>query len=259
MTVNELINGERLVVLGWGRAILMQLAHPMVAAGVAEHSSFRDTPASRYRRLHSTIRSMLALTFGTPEERRATIDKINGIHDRVHGTLREGAGRFPAGTRYTATDPALLVWVDATLRETLPMAYELFVGPLTPGQRDAYCAEGDDVMAALRIPEGIRPRSVAELQRYMSSMLESGDIAVSSTARELAREVIAPPYSGAMWPASHITRLATVGLLPPPVREAYGFQWTPDDAEALDGWARRVRRLRPLCPDLLARWPGPGR
>ena len=257
MTVNERINGERLVVLGWGRAILLQLAHPLVAAGVADHSTFRATAASRYTRLHSTIQSMLALTFGTPEERQAAIDRINGIHQRVHGTLGSGAGRFPAGTPYTATDPALLVWVDATLRDTLPMAYELFVGPLTRDQRDQYCAEGDEVMAALGIAEGTRPRSVAELERYMASMADRGDIAVTDTARELAREVIAPPLGRALWPASRVTRLATIGLLPAPLRDAYGFAWTPDNDKALHAWARRARALRRRLPDRLARWATP--
>ena len=257
MTVNERINGERLVVLGWGRAILLQLAHPLVAAGVADHSTFRATAASRYTRLHSTIQSMLALTFGTPGERQAAIDRINGIHQRVHGTLGSGAGRFPAGTPYTATDPALLIWVDATLRDTLPMAYELFVGPLTRDQRDQYCAEGDEVMAALGIAEGTRPRSVAELERYMASMADRGDIAVTDTARELAGEVIAPPLSRALWPASRVTRLATIGLLPARLRDAYGFTWTPDDDKALHAWARRARALRRRLPDRLARWATP--
>ena len=257
MTVNERVNGERLVVLGWGRAILLQLAHPLVAAGVAEHSTFRATRASRYTRLHSTIQSMLALTFGTPGQRQAAIDRINGIHQRVHGTLQAGAGRFPAGTPYTATDPSLLVWVDATLRDTLPMAYELFVGPLTAEDRDSYCAEGDEVMAALGIAEGTRPRSVAELERYMASMVERGDIAVTDTARELAREVIAPPLGRVLWPASRVTRLATVGLLPPAVRDAYGFRWTAGDDTGLHAWARRTRALRRRLPDRLARWATP--
>jgi uncharacterized protein (DUF2236 family) len=254
MTVNERVNGERLVVLGWGRAILLQLAHPLVAAGVAEHSSFRDTAASRYMRLHSTIQSMLALTFGSPAQRQATIDKINGIHDRVHGTLPTAAGRFPAGTPYTATDPALLVWVDATLRDTLPRAYELFVGPLTRSEQDQYCAEGDEVMSALRIPEGTRPRSVSELERYMRSMFDGGDIVVTDTARELAAEVIAPPLSRMMWPASRVSRLATIGLLPPALRDAYGFSWTADDEDSLHAWARRARALRRRLPGRLARW-----
>lgn len=255
MTPAERVNAERLVVLGWGRAILLQLAHPLVAAGVAEHSTFRDRPAARYLRLHSTIQAMLALTFGSPEARRRSLDHINEIHDRVHGTLAEGAGRFAAGTPYSAHDPRLLRWVDATLRDSLPLAYETFVGPLSVAEHDSYCAEGDEVMTALGIPAGSRPRTRSALHTYMSEMHASGAIAVTPAARDLAREVVAPPYGAALWPASRVSRLAAIGLLPPTVREAYGFAWNASDQQALDAWAARIRRLRRLCPDRLAMWP----
>jgi uncharacterized protein (DUF2236 family) len=249
------INAERLVVLGWGRAILLQLAHPLVAAGVADHSTFRAGPTTRYVRLHSTIQAMLALTFGTAEARRAATDHINAIHDRVHGTLAESAGRFPAGTPYSARDPALLIWVDATLRDSLPLAYERFVGPLTPVEHDRYCAEGEEVMTDLRIPPGSRPRSRAALTEYMASMFADGSIAVSGAARELAHEVVAPPFGRVLWPAGRVNRLATIGLLPPAIREAYGFEWTARDEEALARWAAHIRRARGWCPGPLALWP----
>jgi uncharacterized protein (DUF2236 family) len=243
------------VVLGWGRAILLQLAHPLVAAGVADHSTFRAGATTRYVRLHSTIQAMLALTFGTAEARRAATDHINAIHDRVHGTLAQAAGRFPAGTAYSARDPELLIWVDATLRDSLPLAYERFVGPLTPMEHDRYCAEGEEVTTALRIPAGSRPRSRAALTSYMASMFADGSIAVSSAARELAHEVVAPPYGRLLWPAGRVNRLATIGLLPPVIREAYGFAWTGRDEESLARWASRIRRARRWCPAALALWP----
>ena len=62
------INREVIVVAGWGRAILLQLAHPAVAAGVHDHSSFRGSLRSSFRRLHSTIGAMLSLTFGDTEQ-----------------------------------------------------------------------------------------------------------------------------------------------------------------------------------------------
>src|SRR4029453_18844867 len=105
MTVTERVNGERLILLGWGRAILMQLAHPMVAQGVADHSSFRDTAFTRVRRLHETIRAMLDLTFGDAAASDAAVARINAIHDRVHGQLAEDAGPWTAGTPYSATGP----------------------------------------------------------------------------------------------------------------------------------------------------------
>ena len=67
------INAERLVLLAWSRAILLQLAHPLIATGVAEHSAFRDGPTAAARRLHHVVRAMLALTFGDPDKQRAAI------------------------------------------------------------------------------------------------------------------------------------------------------------------------------------------
>src|SRR6476469_5070217 len=114
-SIGRKINREGAVLLGWGRAILMQMAHPLVATGVATFSDFDQGAAGYLRRVHRTVGGMLAITFGTPEEAQRVIDRINGIHDQVHGTLSEALGPFPAGTRYSARDPELLLWVHATL------------------------------------------------------------------------------------------------------------------------------------------------
>ena len=86
------INREVIVVAGWGRAILLQLAHPAVAAGVHDHSSFRGSLLSSFRRLHSTVGAMLSLTFGDTEQIITAAAGINAIHDRVRGRVRAGAG-----------------------------------------------------------------------------------------------------------------------------------------------------------------------
>ena len=82
------INREMIVVAGWGRAILLQLAHPAVAAGVHHHSAFRGSLLSSVRRLHSTIGAMLSITFGDTEQMIAAAARINTIHDRVRGRVR---------------------------------------------------------------------------------------------------------------------------------------------------------------------------
>ncbi|MFI5268191.1 MAG: oxygenase MpaB family protein, partial [Chloroflexota bacterium] len=107
------INREIVVVLGWPAAILMQLAHPLVLAGVLDHSVFVSDPSRRWERLRSTVESMLLLTFGTPQQVQRTAGKINAIHDYVHGRLERQEGSFAAGTWYTAHDPELLRWVHA--------------------------------------------------------------------------------------------------------------------------------------------------
>ena len=86
------IHRERVLLAGWGRAILLQLAHPKVARGVAEHSGFTADRWGRLRRLHRTLSAMLALTFGSEEEAAGSAARINAIHDRVHGRLDESAG-----------------------------------------------------------------------------------------------------------------------------------------------------------------------
>src|SRR3712207_4774676 len=167
------LNREMVLLLGWGRAILLQLAHPLVAAGVAEHSAFRARPRGRICRFAQTVSAMLALTFGTPEQVARAAAGINAIHDRVHGRLREPAGRFPAGTPYSAHDPALLRWVHATLLDSTLRVYELYVGPLTPEEQDRYCAAASGVAPLLGIPDGYLPASVAELEAYLRAMLAS--------------------------------------------------------------------------------------
>lgn len=253
LTVAERLNAERFVLFGWSRAILLQLAHPLVAAGVGDHSTFREGLFTASRRLHHTVGSMLSLTFGSDAEREATLELIRGIHRRVNGVLREDAGAFRAGTRYSAEDPALLLWVHATLLDSIPLVYERLVAPLTPAERDEYCRETAPLVQALGAPEP-GPANWAETQRYVSRMLGSGEIAVSRQARELAAAVLAPPLAWTIAPATHVNRLITVGWLPAQVREAYGFAWTEKDDRALTRWVGILRGVRRMTPDRLALW-----
>ena len=101
MVIAQRVNGEAVVVLGWGRAILMQVAHPLVAAAIAQHSDFEAGAVAYVRRMRRTIAAMLSLTFGTEPEVRRAAAQINAIHARVHGRLPETVGPFCAGTRYS--------------------------------------------------------------------------------------------------------------------------------------------------------------
>lgn len=249
------IHREVVLLLGWGRAILLQVAHPMVARGVWEHSGFRARARARWRRLHETLDAMLTLTFGTEAEARAVVHGINRIHDRVHGRLDAPGGPFPAGTRYSAHDPALLTWVHATCLESFLTAHERFVGPLTPAERDAYCAEAGGMEEDLGIPAGRLPRSAGALAAYLDRTYASGEIAVTDTARALARDLLRPPGLGVVPPARWLVHLTTVGLLPPTIRAAYGFRWDARHARALGATAAVVRGLLPLVPPVLRYWP----
>ena len=249
------VNREVVVVLGWGRAILMQLAHPLVAAGVAAHSRFDVGPLAYIERMRRTIGAMLSLTFGTEEQIRRTADRINSIHRRVHGRLAGAVGCYRAGTRYDATDPELLKWVHSTLVDSQLRTYALFVGPLTADEKDRYCAEAAQVGPRLGVPATALPDSTARLDGYLKAMEQEGRLAVGEHARRLAAALLAPP--GGMWvaPAMRLGRLTTLGLLPAPIRDRYGFAWRTRDARRLRSAAAALRAARRILPPVLREWP----
>lgn len=249
------INRETVVLLGWGRAILLQLAHPLVAAGVGEYSGFRSGARGYLRRVRGTVGAMLEITFGTPVEAQRAVDRINQIHDRVHGTLAEGVGRFPAGTRYDARDPVLLCWVHATLLDSMVVAYELLVGALTGDEKDAYVAEAAWLPVALGAPAGMVPGSWAEIQAFMRARYEAGDIAVGDQARRLGAALLAPPLGPAAAPLFRVSRLITIGLLPASVRDGYGFAWSDRRERVFRRASAFVRRTRRLLPARLREFP----
>lgn len=243
------------MLLGWTRAILLQLAHPLIAAGVYDHSSFRATPWAAASRLHSTIRAMLALSFGTDAEREHALHGIRTIHTRVHGQLRETVGPFPAGSAYSAEDPALVLWVHLTLLESIPQAYELFVGPVSEQERDSYCAESAWVATSL----GARPADVpvtwAHASDQLSRIYASGVLTVGRQAHELSVAVLAPRFSRMVPPLASWNRLVSVGLLPAEIRRQYGVAWTNFDQRRFERIVARLRRVRQALPDFVALWP----
>lgn len=255
-SVAHRINRETVVLLGWGRAILLQFAHPLIAAAVAEHSHFGEGLRSYLTRAHRTIGAMLQITFGTQDEARAVIDRINAIHRRVHGTLSEAAGPFGAATPYSARDPRLLRWVHATLLDSLPLAYELFVGPLSREDKDAFCAEAAGTAALLGVDDDVPLNRFDDVQQYVRQMLASGELHIGDHARSLAAAVLRPPLGAAVAPLFFPARLTTAGLLPPPIRAAYGFHWD----SRREWWFRKtaalIRHTRPFVPSPLRELPG---
>jgi uncharacterized protein (DUF2236 family) len=253
-SVARTINRETVVLLGWGRAILLQLAHPLVAQGVADHSPFGRGAADYARRAYGTVGAMLRLTFGTGAEARRTAAHINAIHARVSGTLHEPAGIFPAGTRYSAHDPELLLWVHATLVESVPMAYETFVRPLHPDEKNRYCVEAAAAAALLDLPEHMAPQTTQALREYMSDMFERGAIQVTPPARQLAQALLWPPLGPAS-PLFGLARLVTLGLLPPAIRSGYGYGWSDRQERMFRRVCAIIRGTRKMTPPVLREWP----
>jgi uncharacterized protein (DUF2236 family) len=247
------ISQEALGLLGGGRAILLQLAHPLVAAGVADHSDFQTDPLARLLR---TLELIHTLVFGSRWQAQKALQRFHTMHTRIQGCLSHAAGRFPAGTFYTASDLELKLWVHATLVETRLMTYERFVAPLTPGERRRYYADTRVLARLLGVPDQVPPPTWEDFQRYMANILASDTLAVTDTARRLARDVLNPSRVGIVPSASaRLVRFVTAGLLPERFRVAYGLGWGVGQQILLDNLSRTTRRLRPLVPEWV--WQNP--
>lgn len=247
--------GERLALLAWPRAILLQLAHPLVAAGVAAHSSFRASPMAPVVRLHATVRAMRHLVFGADEKATAAVDGILRIHDRVHGELAEATGVHPAGAAYSAHDPALLLWVHATLVDSHVAVLGPILGPFTGGQLDRYCGETAPLAVALGARADEIPRDWRRLQDYIAGEIAGGRVAVGTEARALAPAVLRPGLARLAWPLNRVGERVTIGSLPPAIRDGYGFAWDAARERRMRRVLSTLRAMRRRTPDLLARWP----
>jgi uncharacterized protein (DUF2236 family) len=249
------IAGERLALLAWPRAILLQLAHPLVAAGVADHSGFRSSPLAPFARLRSTVDAMRQLTFGTEAQAAATVRRIRAVHDRVNGTLDQAAGVHAAGTPYSAHDPALLLWVHATLLDSHLHILEQVLRPFTSDERDRYCREAAPFAVVLGAPPDRVPLTWTRLRDFMTAEIASGRVAVGADARALAPVVLRPAFGRLVWPLQYLGELVTVGSLPAAIREGYGFAWDGSRERRMRRALAMARRLRAVTPDVLARWP----
>jgi uncharacterized protein (DUF2236 family) len=244
---------ERIMLLGGGRALLMQVAHPLIAAGVAAHSDYREHP---WRRLEGTLAAVWAAVYGTRAQADRAAKRVRLLHERVRGKIRSRMGPFDAGTPYSALDPDLLMWVHATLVDSALVTYGSWVSRLSELEQQAYWEEMKVMARLFGTPDEVIPHSLDDFRRYMSDRLASDEITVTDTAREIGRTVLRPPLPAPLRPALSAVSLATASLLPAPLRAAYGLSWDPARA-ALVGvsrhWLRRV--ALPLTPDALRAVP----
>ena len=253
--VSRRINAERLLLIAWVRAILLQFAHPLIGAAVADHSTFRVSGPAASTRLRQTLDAMLALTFGTEAERDAAVEDIRAIHRRVHGVLAEPCGRFPAGTRYSAEDSALLTWVHATLVESMVLTYEQLIAPLTAAERDRYCDDAAELAVALGASPPDVPRSWSELRAHIDDRYALGEIAVGQQALALSAALLSPFRR---WPvrrlAAALLSLIAAGQLPSRLRIRYGFRWSRRRARRFRRTLFMLRVLRRVLPERIAWW-----
>jgi uncharacterized protein (DUF2236 family) len=231
------INSEPALLLGARAALLMQLAHPLVAAAVARHSHFRHDPMGRLR---ATLRTVSTIAFGTEEQARAAALRVNGLHTRVNG-------RAPWGERYSATDPHLLLWVYSTLVDTAVGVYGCFVSSLTDSEREAFYDESKIVAHLFEVPEEHLPASFHELRAWMRERIESGEVTVTPLARELATSLLRP----VTWipePAARRMAVVLAALLPEELRMGYDLPLGRPARFTVGALGRLSRMVTPRMP-----------
>jgi uncharacterized protein (DUF2236 family) len=230
-SISWFVDREAALLLGGGRALLLQLAHPAVAQGVADHSDYRQ---NAFRRLNRTLELSLALVFGTASEAKSAATQINRRHQAVRGN------------GYSALDPELLLWVHATLIDSTITTYETYVGHLARTQWEHYYEEAKRVGALLGIPARRFPARLDDFDRYMARMYQT-EVEAGALARELAHHVLRPLPARAFWPLEAVT----AGLLPARIRRQYRLAWGLAERSAFELSKRVVPRLIRVLPPRL--------
>jgi uncharacterized protein (DUF2236 family) len=226
---------DGVLIAGGGRAILLQVADPTVAAGVARHSDFAHRPLQR---LHNTLTYVYAAVLGTPDD----VARVAGFVNRAHTPV--------AG----AEDVALQLWVAATLYERAVLVHDRVFGDVPDALADEAYREYAVLGTALQMPESAWPADRAAFREYWSGQLAK--LEVTDDARQIAHDlfapVVAPRWLRAVLP---LARLLTLDLLPASIRDAYGFDWTPREQRRADRAWGVIRVLVRITPHRLRSTP----
>jgi uncharacterized protein (DUF2236 family) len=208
---------EGILLAGGGCATILQVAHPAVGQGVADHSDFAERPLDR---LAGTLRYVYGVVFGTREEARRISNAVRAMHRSVRGP------------GYDASDPDLQVWVAATLFHTGMQLYGDFFGPLTERDADECYRQYAVFATALGCPADAWPADRERFDAYWTETVAT--LRVNAAGRAVARELLRPAHPPVVLrPTIPVSRFVTVGLLPEPIRAELDLSWSPRDERML--------------------------
>jgi uncharacterized protein (DUF2236 family) len=240
----------RLIATG-AYAILLQVGHPTVGAGVSEHSDFRADP---WGRLLRTLDYSYAMTYGGPAVAGEMGRRIREMHKHIKGVK-------PDGERYHALEPEAYAWVHATLAHSIVRGHELLGSPMSPGEIEDFYVDWRRAGRLIGIRERDLPSSWADFGHYFEWMVEERlerTAAVDEVLESLSSPT-RPPLDflpEAVWrvarvPAMHQTNLVTAGLMPTQLRRRFGVSWSLSKENQLRALAAASRAATPLLPRTL--------
>jgi uncharacterized protein (DUF2236 family) len=242
------IHGERVLLAGGQRSLVMQLAHPLVAAAVADHSDF---PERALERLDRTLELTLSLVYGSPEKADRAAAHIRSVHRRVTGVAETGGGK----KRYWAEDPNLLLWVHATVVDTTMLVYQHFVRPLSAREQRTYYESMKEPARRLGVPDRVMPPDLASFRRYMREMVDGPELHATEAGRSLVASVLRPPVRPTLRPVTEAARLVTLALLPERIRDLFRLEAGPSARVALLVTSRASRGILPFLPASIRTFP----
>ncbi|MBX7192243.1 MAG: DUF2236 domain-containing protein [Sandaracinaceae bacterium] len=222
-SVSWQVNREIAILLGGGRAALLQLCHPYVAYAIDQHSDTPQDPVGRFRR---TFEHVFAMVFGDLDTAERSARGVYAIHKRVKGPIVEAVGPYVAGHRYHALDRSALLWVHATLVDSALTVYESAIGPLSRSDRERYYEESRVFASLFGVPPSSSPESFTRFQEYFADTLASSTLTASRPCRALAGFLLQPPrplYA----PLTRWYRVVTAGMLTDRLRRELELPWGP--------------------------------
>jgi uncharacterized protein (DUF2236 family) len=237
--------GDPRVLLSAGYALVLQVAHPTVAAGVGQHSSFRDDP---WGRLGRTLDAFYALVYGGADIAGETGRSLRAFHRTIKGVAADGH-------RYHALEPEAYAWVHATLADAIVRGHARVGDPLEPLERERFWLEWRAVGRLLGIRASELPGDWREFEAYVDGMVR-GRLEHTRAVDDVLDTLAAPgppplplplragwPLAGI--PLSRALTLVTIGTLPPVLRERFGLGWSRAERLELDLLARVLRAMTP--------------
>lgn len=249
---------ERALILGGPRALMLQLAHPAVAQGVVDHSHFEADALGRGQRTFDVVN---AIAFGSTEEALTAARRMRRRHASV-------TGRLDTGQAYDARDPALLMWVAATLIDSAIWTYDRLVAPLSEGLREQLYAEQRRWFWAYGLDPEATPRTYRDFRHYMTRMLRGPTLHATPAARAVMDALCAQEPSAFLAtvlaispgvllrlidrdPARSFSLKVLVtwagALAPERLRDGFGLEWGRTEKAI---WAATLRGMRALVPTL---------
>lgn len=241
------VHEQRVVGRIYGQhSLLVQATHPLAFTGLTASTNGLGMP---FARLTRTATAMERVFFGDKAEVDKLCARVRLMHSRVQGVTTKQAGKWAAGTSYSANDPEFLLWILACIAEGALAVYEDFVGELSGDQRESYWQDYRLVGELFGLDRELSPASFDLFKQYMEERLHSDDLFVTDYARQVATFVsLHVPLPSKKKVALPALRLAVIGSLPQQVRELYGMSWTKSERRRYSMLTATHRQMYPLIP-----------